>query len=86
MLDQKPDRQAGCRLAACLAGAGAAAATAELTDHEECPGQSTSVPQPQFAPGPPGAQITTLTCAADQKLSLLPSAVKGRYFLITTPE
>ena len=67
-------------------GATAATAPTEFTDHEDCPGQPTSVPQPQFAPGPPGAQITTLTCAADQKLTLLSSGVKGRYFLITTPE
>jgi hypothetical protein len=42
--------------------------------------------EPHFEPGPPGAKITTLTCAADQKLALLPSAVDGRYYLVTTPK
>ena len=69
-------------------GTVAATATAELTDHEDSPGQPASESQPPITttPGCPGAQITTLTCAADQKLTLLPSAVKGRYFLITTPQ
>ncbi len=46
----------------------------------------TDGPASSAAPGPPGAKITTLTCAADQKLTLLPSAEEGRYFLITTPK